>query len=354
MRNGKIRVLAPIGVRPHAVKAACLAVCRLNFGVDLHFCLTGQQSNLFRRIVPASALENIVEMTRYELGAFSYQSTAQQIGRIIIDNAYENVLSIGDTKTSLCASIAAKVGGAKLFHYESGLRSQVVTIEEKIRRYIDRLSDVHLCYNTFARDNLLREGVEPDRIHTVGSLYEEALELATAIGSDFGRKYASGIVVALHRKENHVNAVMLKLVARHISAIPGKKFLVRHPSNEGAEVDEVMKSNDDWHIIEESNFVDFANLLRCAGAIITDSAGIAEQASLLGKPTIILRGGTERPWIVGAGTILSEIGELEGNVLRAMVLAHPKADAASSHVSEAIFLSLSKEGRRSSSLRVEC
>ena len=60
---------------------------------------------------------------------------------------------------------------------------------------------------------------------------------------------------------------------------------------------------DRVHIIEPLEVVDFHNFLARSFMILTDSGGIQEEASSLGKPVLVMRNTTERPEGIEAGTL---------------------------------------------------
>ncbi|HQU14286.1 MAG TPA: UDP-N-acetylglucosamine 2-epimerase (non-hydrolyzing), partial [Thermodesulfobacteriota bacterium] len=56
------------------------------------------------------------------------------------------------------------------------------------------------------------------------------------------------------------------------------------------------------HLIEPVDYLPFVYLMMRCHLIITDSGGIQEEAPSLGKPVLVMRGVTERPEAVMAGT----------------------------------------------------
>lgn len=60
---------------------------------------------------------------------------------------------------------------------------------------------------------------------------------------------------------------------------------------------------DRLHIIDPLDVLDFHNFLASSYLILTDSGGIQEEASSLGKPVLVMRDTTERPEGVAAGTL---------------------------------------------------
>lgn len=56
------------------------------------------------------------------------------------------------------------------------------------------------------------------------------------------------------------------------------------------------------HLVEPQPYLEFNYLVRHAKAVITDSGGITEEASVMGVPCMTLRDTTERPETVSVGT----------------------------------------------------
>ena len=57
------------------------------------------------------------------------------------------------------------------------------------------------------------------------------------------------------------------------------------------------------YLIEDLDYVEFANLMDRVYLIMTDSGGIQEEAPTIGTPVIVLREETERLEAINAGTV---------------------------------------------------
>jgi UDP-N-acetylglucosamine 2-epimerase (non-hydrolysing) len=66
---------------------------------------------------------------------------------------------------------------------------------------------------------------------------------------------------------------------------------------------EVFANHSRIKLVEPMDVLDFHNFLYCSYLILSDSGGIQEEASALGKPLLVLRDTTERPEGVEAGTL---------------------------------------------------
>jgi UDP-N-acetylglucosamine 2-epimerase (non-hydrolysing) len=62
-----------------------------------------------------------------------------------------------------------------------------------------------------------------------------------------------------------------------------------------------LDSAPDW-VTEPVGYLEFLSLEADAGAVLTDSGGIQEEATYLGVPCFTLRDNTERPVTIRAGT----------------------------------------------------
>jgi UDP-N-acetylglucosamine 2-epimerase (non-hydrolysing) len=69
-------------------------------------------------------------------------------------------------------------------------------------------------------------------------------------------------------------------------------------------------------LIEPLRYEEFIHLMSQCYLILTDSGGIQEEATALGKPTLIMRNTTERPEAVSCGTALL-VGTCTDTILQA-------------------------------------
>jgi UDP-N-acetylglucosamine 2-epimerase (non-hydrolysing) len=129
-------------------------------------------------------------------------------------------------------------------------------------------------------------------------------------------------VITLHRRENWKNNISLAL--KEIS-----KFCIQHEykmiyvCNNNIELQSLVKQtiNDNpfISIINSLDNKEFHHLIAKSTFIITDSGGIQEEASFIGKPILILRDSTERQEIIenNCGILLqiNNIQEILENIL---------------------------------------
>jgi UDP-N-acetylglucosamine 2-epimerase (non-hydrolysing) len=249
-------------------------------------------------------------------------SHAEQTGGVMI--AYEKValqdrpdvlVVVGDVNsTAACAMVGAKVGVA-VVHLEAGLRSGDRSMPEEINRLVtDAVSDVFWTPSPDANENLLREGVAPDKIDFVGNIMIDSFRMvADAIAADgtaermelTSRGYA---VVTLHRPSNVDDPRMLSDIIDQLLGIAESLPLVFavHPRTrrrlEEFGLFEPLRSASHIHLVDPLGYLQFMNLVTGAVAVITDSGGVQEETTYLGIPCLTLRENTERPVTVTEGT----------------------------------------------------
>jgi len=176
-----------------------------------------------------------------------------------------------------------------------------------------RLATLHFAPTDAAAENLLREGVAPDRILVTGNTGIDALlETRDALAS--GRLRAEGlpefdagkklILVTAHRRESFgegldgICEALLRLAARDDVQI----VYPVHPNPEvRAVVERRLGGVAAIRLIEPVAYVPFVDLMRRAHVLLTDSGGIQEEGPSLGKPVLVMREKTERPEAVAAG-----------------------------------------------------
>src|SRR5918997_1651449 len=111
-------------------------------------------------------------------------SHAEQTGGVMI--AYEKIAAadrpdwlvvVGDVNyTAACAMVGAKLG-IRTVHLEAGLRSRDRAMPEEINRLVtDVIADVLWTPSPDADENLLREGVPPERITRIGNIMLDSYE----------------------------------------------------------------------------------------------------------------------------------------------------------------------------------
>ncbi len=249
-------------------------------------------------------------------------SHAEQMANVML--AYERacnearpdlVVVVGDVNsTPACALVGTKLH-IPVAHLEAGLRSRDRRMPEEINRLVtDVIADILWTPSPDGDENLIAEGVPPEKITRVGNIMIDSYELMRErieasgergrLGLD-GREYA---VVTLHRPSNVDTPEMLGLLVERLTGIAARLPLVFpvHPrTRKNLEAFDLWKTLSEaagMQVIEPLGYVDFMNVVCGARLAITDSGGIQEETTYLGIPCLTLRTTTERPITITEGT----------------------------------------------------
>src|SRR5438309_6002635 len=111
-------------------------------------------------------------------GTHAAQTAAimQAFEPVIVKERPDWVIVVGDVNSTIaCALVCAKLG-VKVAHVESGLRSRDRSMPEEINRVLtDQISDLLFTPSRDADENLIREGIDPAKIHFVGNVMIDTL-----------------------------------------------------------------------------------------------------------------------------------------------------------------------------------
>lgn len=229
----------------------------------------------------------------------------------------DRLLLLGDTNSALSA-IVAKRRGIPVYHMEAGNRCYDDRVPEEInRRLVDHSSDVLLPYTERSRANLLREGIEGDRIFVIGNPIREVIEHyrpsieASGILDHLGLRKEGYFLVTLHRQENVDVLPRLRRffeALRRLHAEHGLPVVVSvHPRTRNR-LDragfEPGKQFEGAGVLLQPPFglFDFLALERSAFCVLSDSGTVQEECALFGVANVTLRDVTERPETLECGS----------------------------------------------------
>jgi len=224
------------------------------------------------------------------------------------------VLVHGDTTTTFAAAVACYYLGVPVGHVEAGLRTHNIRSpfpEEFNRQAVDIITDFCFAPTETSRENLIREGKDPETIFVTGNTGIDALK--TTIRADFTHPELSWaadsrlIMLTAHRRENLGEPMrcFFRAIRRVADEFPDLKII--YPVHMNPVVSQAAEREFAGHervrLIPPLDVLPFHNFLARSYLILTDSGGIQEEAPSLGKPVLVLRDTTERPEGVAAGTL---------------------------------------------------
>lgn len=221
--------------------------------------------------------------------------------------APDKVLILGDTNSSLAGALVAKKLNIPLYHMEAGNRCYDPNSPEEVnRKLIDSIADVHMCYTTHAKQNLLKEGIPQNLIHVIGNPIAEFKEL------HINSKPKTYILVTCHRKENYRHLISILKALKELSQ-EHKVVACIHPRYEN-----IFKQEKDITCIPSVSFSQFVELQKGAQVIVTDSGTVCEEAAILRIPCVIIRRTMERPELFDHGTCILSGVEKSKDIVRAV------------------------------------
>lgn len=250
---------------------------------------------------------------------------AEQTAKVMI--AYEQILLkqrpdlvvvVGDVNSTMAATIVASKLGVKVAHLEAGLRSFDRSMPEEINRLVtDVLADMLWTPSPDADENLLKEGISPDKITRVGNIMIDSLEMlrskieAVKAYAAFDLEPLTYAVATFHRPSNVDDPDLLKELFGILTGISQDVPIVFpiHPrTRRNIEENDLLSSlngngrSGKLFLPEPLPYVQFMSLVLNSRLVITDSGGIQEETSYLGIPCLTVRENTERPITVTQGT----------------------------------------------------
>lgn len=324
------KIVLTFGTRPEAIKMApVVKVLENDFKTIV--AVTAQHRDMLDQV-----LEVFEIRPDYDLNIMTEnQSLSQVTSRVLLgmEEVIEKerpdlILVHGDTTTTFASSLAGFYQKIAIGHVEAGLRThnKYSPFPEEINRTLTAvLSDLHFAPTSSARENLLKEGVDPQKIYVTGNTVIDALLMTVEENYkfyppldrvDFSKKV---ILVTAHRRENWGDKLRNAFLAMRDLVDNFEDIIIIYPVHPNPNVKkpayQILGDVPRIFLIDPLDYKDFANLLARVYLVLTDSGGLQEEAPALGKPVLVMRDTTERPEAVEAGTV-KVIGTDRQNVYR--------------------------------------
>ncbi|GGM78807.1 UDP-N-acetylglucosamine 2-epimerase (non-hydrolyzing) [Dyadobacter beijingensis] len=315
-----MKILNVVGARPNFVKIAPLHRAFLRYP-DMHSRIvhTGQHhdfamSGIFFEQLCIPPPDHFLGVG---LGSVTTQTAEimRAFETVIREETPDLVIVVGDVTSTLACALAAVQMRIPLAHVEAGLRSRDRTMPEEMNRILtDAMADELFVTEAAGMENLLRESVDPARIHLVGNVMIDSLRMMReriddpAILAQWEITAGQYLLVTLHRPANVDHACGLRNILAVLSVVSKRwpVVFVVHPRTHSRLMEfgliqelECMRSVT---MLPPQGYIQFLTLVRHAAAVLTDSGGVQEETTFLKIPCITLRNSTERPVTIACGT----------------------------------------------------
>jgi UDP-N-acetylglucosamine 2-epimerase (non-hydrolysing) len=344
LSDGRTTIVHVVGARPNFVKMApvieALERRRVFRQVVVH---TGQHydSKMSDRVLADLDFPEVDIFLGVGSGTHGVQ-TAKVLSafeKVLIDVQPDVVCVAGDVNSTLACALAASKLGIAIAHVEAGLRSFDWSMPEEVNRVLtDRLSDILFAHSPEATDNLKAEGICPGKVYNVGNTMIDSLRRAEKRAHDLrswesiGMTERSYILVTLHRPSNVDDPGRLQGIVGGLVGLAAHAPVVFpiHPRTRARLAEDgglTQLEEAGVACIEPVAYLEFLSLQAGAGAIVTDSGGVQEEASALGVSCFTFRPNTERPITLTHGTNVL-LGEDPAEIAEVRPSPHPPTPCA--------------------------
>ena len=318
-----IKVMTVFGTRPEAIKMApvVLELKKHQDEIETVVAVTAQHRQMLDQVLHLFKIKPDYDLDIMSQGQTLYDITSRAMNglkEVLEKEKPDLVLVHGDTTTTFAGALASYYSQTAVGHVEAGLRTGDIYSpfpEEMNRKLTGAIASFHFAPTETAKANLLREGVNPEKIYVTGNTVIDALMKTVRPDYEFDDEKLRQIdfeqhrviLLTTHRRENLGEPMrhIYKALRSVVQEMPDAEIVFpvhRNPLVRQV-VNEELAGVDRIHLIEPLDYEPFANLMSRSYLVLTDSGGIQEEAPSLGKPVLVLRNTTERPEAVKAGTV---------------------------------------------------
>lgn len=311
-----MKILTILGTRPEIIRLSRI-IPKLDRYCQHVLAYTGQ--NYTKHLKDVFFEELGVRRPDVDFGIQDHNPGAQ-IGKILAatedllkKEKPDKLLILGDTNSGMSAVIAKRMQ-ISVYHMEAGNRCYDDRVPEEVnRRVIDHCSTVLMPYTYRSKENLVREGIERERIFVIGNPIKEVLDdykpqyESNTILNRLSLKPNSYFLVTIHRAETVDFERDLESL---VTTMTGLKKTFGFPiicSFHPRTRDKVEKFGVDIKktgalFLEPLSFFEFIKLERNAFCVATDSGTVQEECCIFNVPSVTLRKVTERPETIECGS----------------------------------------------------
>jgi len=341
------RILTAFGTRAEAIKFAPLIreLRRRSGRFELSVVVTGEHRASLQQVLTLFEIEPDVDLNigRDEETCLIDRTkllarASAGLGEALTKFNPDLVVVLGDTLTTLAATLAAYYRQIPTAHVEAGLRTEDkfgTFPEEGHRKMVSSIADLHFAPTETARGHLLAEGIEADTIFVTGNTSIDALRWVRDITESArpGREVKlqdlfppeiapPKLLTRLREVERGERRLVLitsnrpetfgarlqticGAVSRLTDEFPEAVFVYPVDLEQKVKhnVHRMLEDIPNVYVLPPVNYQGFVYLMQLSHFVMTDSGTIQEEAPGLDKPVLVMRNVTDRPEALEAGTI---------------------------------------------------
>lgn len=215
----------------------------------------------------------------------------------------DHVMVQGDTSSAFAMALAAFHRGIKVIHVEAGLRTydqESPYPEEVNRQLISKIASLHFAPTFQNESNLFFEKVAGRVVRSGNTVFD---------GVDYPANSANptDVLITMHRREKDSEDIEKWIRAYSVCqrALPYLNFkFIKHPR-----MDNKLFEGVDFQVIEPVPHDVLLQMIADSMFVITDSGGLQEECSFMGKTCFVTRDNTERPESIGTTSFLCSTPE---------------------------------------------
>lgn len=311
-----MKIVTVLGTRPEIIRLSRI-IPKLDQHCDHLLVYTGQ--NYTRQLKDIFFEELGIRRPDVDFEILEH-SPGAQIGKILASTEAllkkerpDKLLLLGDTNSGMSAVISKRMQ-IPVYHMEAGNRCYDDRVPEEVnRRVIDHCSSILMPYTHRSKENLLREGIERERIFVTGNpiyevlrYYEPQIDENQALNK-YGLKKKSYFLVTIHRAETVDDEKSLNDLIIAFQKLQQTFQLPIICSLHPRTRDKLEKFGIDIQktgmtFLEPLSFFEFVHLEKNAFCLATDSGTVQEECCLFNIPSVTLRKVTERPETIECGS----------------------------------------------------
>lgn len=309
--TGTMRIMVVIGTRPEAIKMwPVIRALKEAPHCRVHVCLTAQHRGMLDLMVSELGIEadsDLNLMTEDQSLAGLSARLIPAFSELLQAHRPDMILVQGDTTSAALTAMTAFYDAIPVGHVEAGLRSgnrHRPFPEEINRRLTAVLAELHFAPTEQARSNLLAEGVDDSAIRVTGNPVIDAVRLVAGRVEQASRPR---VLMTAHRRENFGEPLRQIFMGIREVATAHPEIDIVYPVHPNPAVHDpahrMLGGIANVRLLPPMGYRAFVEQMQQAWVIVSDSGGVQEEATALGRPVLLLRSETERPEAIGAGNV---------------------------------------------------